>query len=131
MSGVRSRRGSLEPLPKRTRPRQEDRLLPLGAYQWLVLLACFELGSGANALNLHRALIAAGLSETNLGQVFVTLHRLLERGFITATAGRSPIDPTRKARVYTLTRPGQEMLVTSDENYGRVVAVAKRLKERR
>jgi DNA-binding PadR family transcriptional regulator len=113
-----------------SRPRQEDRLLPLGGYQYLTLVACDVL-DGATALTVHEALERAGLPETNLGQVYVTLKRLFDRGFLSAARARSEVDATRVANIYMLTKEGKAILRKADENYRLVSEVATKLTRKR
>ena len=113
----------------RSRPKQDDRLLPLGGYQYLTMLACRELAGeeslpGVSAPRIQDAIVRGGLSEASLGQLYVTLHRLAARGLISPKLGRSEVDPTRAARTYSLTPAGHGILRTAERNFRRIGEVA-------
>lgn len=107
-----------------TRLRQDDRLLPLGGHQYLVLAACSYLLSDATAPAVHNRLIAAGLPGTTLGQIYITLQRLAARGLLDTKREPTATDPTRKVKIHTLTAHGRSVLEQANRNYRLVVDVA-------
>ena len=65
--------------------------------------------------------------EVNQGSLYPALHRLEEKGWITAEWGNS--DNNRRARFYSITRAGKKQLAAEAKNWSRTVAMMARMLE--
>ena len=63
--------------------------------------------------------------EVNQGSLYPALHRLEEKGWITAEWGNS--DNNRRARFYSLTRTGRRQLAEETESWERFAAAVGRV----
>jgi hypothetical protein len=131
---------------RKARPRQEDKLLPLGGFQFLILEACrsldrnmapederivVERGSHlqTTALVVHEVLVGSGL-EATVDHVRVALKRLVDRGYLKAQPkGWSHIDNSRAAQLYRLSAEGRLVLEKTSENLQRIQVIARKTKE--
>ena len=93
-----------------------------GTLDLMVLRTLFTLGS------LHGYGIARRIEQVsgdnvllNQGTIYTSLVRLEQRGWIRSKWGVS--ENNRRARFYTITRPGEKELVAETENWQRVAAV--------
>ena len=110
------------------RPKQLDRLLPLGGYQFLIMLACRQLAGRANAKAILSAIETAGIKDATEGQAAVTLKRLTDSGLIAHSRGISAVDPTRSANIYVITPKGHAILERAEINYKLVVDAAQKIR---
>ena len=63
--------------------------------------------------------------EVNQGSLYPALHRLEEKGWIAAEWGNS--ENNRRARFYSLTRPGRRQLAEETESWERFAAAVGRV----
>jgi PadR family transcriptional regulator, regulatory protein PadR len=63
--------------------------------------------------------------RVNQGTIYLCLVRLLQKGWIRAEWGTS--ENNRKARFYSISKPGQKQLAAETENWERVSAVMGRV----
>ncbi len=97
-----------------------------GTLDLMVLRTLATLGS------LHGYGIARRIEQVsgdrimlNQGTIYISLVRLEERGWIRSKWGVS--ENNRRARFYTITRPGEKQLAAATENWERVAAVMGRV----
>ena len=97
-----------------------------GTLDLLVLQTLASMGS------LHGYGIARRIEQVsgdavllNQGTIYASLVRLQQRGWISAEWGTS--DNNRRARYYTITRPGRRQLAQETENWERLSAVIGRV----
>ena len=65
--------------------------------------------------------------QINQGSLYPALHRLEQRGWITAEWGES--DNNRRAKFYSLTRTGRKQLEAEQKNWEKVTAAIDRILE--
>ena len=95
-----------------------------GTLDMLILNA---LRAGPNhGLGVSRRIlqITRGAFDVRPGSLFPALHRLEERGWLTARWGES--ENNRRAKYYQLTAPGRRQLQTETDNWERVSLVITR-----
>ena len=63
--------------------------------------------------------------QINQGTIYASLVRLMHKGWISGAWGTS--DNNRKAKFYSITRPGRKQLHTEAENWERISGVIGRL----
>jgi transcriptional regulator len=63
--------------------------------------------------------------QVNQGTIYLCLVRLVQKGWISASWGTS--DNNRRAKFYTLTRPGRKQLVRETKDWERLSGVIARL----
>jgi PadR family transcriptional regulator, regulatory protein PadR len=97
-----------------------------GTLDLLVLRTLASMGS------LHGYGIARRIEQVsgdavllNQGTIYASLVRLQQRGWIAAEWGTS--ENNRRARYYTITRPGRKQLAEATENWERLSAVIGRV----
>jgi PadR family transcriptional regulator PadR len=69
--------------------------------------------------------ISEGVLDLNEGTVYTALLRLQQRGWIVSKWGTS--ENNRRARFYSITRPGTKQLERETENWERVAGVMERM----
>ena len=71
--------------------------------------------------------VAEGSLALNQGTIYPALVRLEQRGWISSDWGTS--ENNRRARFYTITRPGRKQLAAEIQTWARTVAIVNRLLE--
>jgi len=66
------------------------------------------------------AQVTNGAFQVKPGSLFPALHRMEEAGWLTSEWGES--ENNRRARFYSLTRPGRRKLKEETDNWGRISA---------
>lgn len=69
--------------------------------------------------------ISEAALRINQGTIYASLVRLTQKGWISGAWGTS--DNNRKAKFYSITRPGRKRLQTEAENWERIAAVVGRV----
>jgi transcriptional regulator len=69
--------------------------------------------------------VSEELLKLNQGTLYPALLRLEQRGWISSKWGTS--DNNRRAKFYSLTRPGKKQLVAEEESWERTTALMQRL----
>ncbi len=69
--------------------------------------------------------ISDDVLQLNQGTIYASLARLLQRGWISAAWGAS--ENNRKARFYSITKPGRKQLTAETENWKRIAGVIGRV----
>jgi len=89
-----------------------------GTLDLLVLKAL--AGGPLHGLGVSRRirLVTRGAFEVKPGSLFPALNRLEERGWVAGSWGRS--ENNRRARFYTLTKPGQKQLAAEAREWTRI-----------
>lgn len=83
----------------------------LGTFEQLVLMALVRLGDGAYGRTLHQEMEKRLEKELAIGQVYVTLGRLEEKGFVTSATGEaSAVRGGRAKRHFHITADGMRAL---------------------
>jgi transcriptional regulator len=71
--------------------------------------------------------VSEDVLKVNQGSLYPALHRLEEQGWISAEWGES--ENSRRAKFYSLTKPGRRRLGEETENWGRLAAAVARVLE--
>jgi PadR family transcriptional regulator len=83
----------------------------LGTFEQLTLMALLRLGDEAYGRSLHEELESRLGKSIALGQVYVTLSRLEEKGFVRSSTGEaSPVRGGRAKRHFSVTGKGVRAL---------------------
>ena len=104
--------------------------VPYGTLDLMVLKTLDVMGP-SHGYGIARRIeqIAAGALSLNQGTIYPALLRLEQKGWITSEWGTS--ENGRRARFYTITRPGRRQLADETANWTRTVAILQRLLESR
>jgi transcriptional regulator len=97
-----------------------------GTLDLMVLKTLNTMGS-LHGYGLARRIeqVAEGSLSLNQGTVYPALLRLEQRGWISSDWGVS--ENNRRARYYSITRPGKRQLIEEEANWHRTVATLTRL----
>jgi PadR family transcriptional regulator, regulatory protein PadR len=104
--------------------------VPYGTLDLLVLKTLESLGP-LHGYGIARRIeqVAEGSLALNQGTIYPALLRLEQRGWIASEWGVS--ENNRRARFYSITRPGKKQLAAETENWSRTVAMVNRMLEHR
>ena len=104
--------------------------VPYGTLDLLVLKTLESLGP-LHGYGIARRIeqVAEGSLALNQGTIYPALLRLEQRGWIASEWGVS--ENNRRARFYSITRPGKKQLAAETENWSRTVAMVNRMLEQR
>ena len=104
--------------------------VPYGTLDLLVLKTLESLGP-LHGYGIARRIeqVAEGSLALNQGTIYPALLRLEQRGWIASEWGVS--ENNRRARFYSITRPGQKQLAAETANWSRTVAMVNRMLEQR
>lgn len=102
--------------------------VPYGTLDLMVLKTLDALGA-LHGYGIARRIeqVAEGSLELNQGTIYPALLRLEQRGWIASEWGMS--DNNRRARFYSITRPGRKQLAAETQSWSRTVAMVNRLLE--
>jgi PadR family transcriptional regulator PadR len=100
--------------------------VPYGTLDLMVLKTLDVMGA-VHGYGIARRIeqAAQGTLSLNQGTIYPALVRLEQKGWITSEWGTS--DNNRRARFYSITRPGQKQLAAEAETWARTVAIVTRL----
>lgn len=95
----------------------------LGEFEQIVLLAVARLEREGYGMAIRREIEARSGRDVSIGAVYATIERLLDKGYLQATAA-APAERTdaRARRFYQLTRAGVTALETSRDVQARMWA---------
>jgi transcriptional regulator len=97
-----------------------------GTLDLMVLKTLDQMGpQHGYGLALRIEQVSQGALHVNQGTIYLCLVRLVQKGWITASWGRS--DSNRRAKFYTLSRSGSKQLRAETENWDRIAGVMARL----
>ena len=86
----------------------------LGEFEQMVLLAILRLGDGAYGKTIRDELEDRACRSVSRSATYITLERLIRKGYLTARMGdASPQRDGRARRYFALTNAGLEALKTS------------------
>lgn len=104
--------------------------VPYGTLDLLVLKTLESIGP-LHGFGIARRIeqVAQGSLALNQGTIYPALLRLEQRGWIASEWGIS--ENNRRARFYSITRPGKKQLAAETENWSRTVAMVNRMLEQR
>ena len=104
--------------------------VPYGTLDLLVLKTLESLGP-LHGYGIARRIeqVAEGSLALNQGTIYPALLRLEQRGWIASEWGVS--ENNRRARFYSITRPGKKQLAAETESWSRTVAMVNRMLEQR
>jgi PadR family transcriptional regulator PadR len=110
-------------VPKETKPE-----VPYGTLDLMILKTLAGMGP-LHGYGIARRIeqVAEGSLALNQGTIYPALLRLEQKGWIASDWGVS--DNNRRARYYSITRPGRQQLRTEEANWHRTVATVTRLLE--
>lgn len=85
----------------------------IGEFEQVVLLAVARLDD-AYGMTVRREIERQTGRDVSIGSVYITLDRLLEKGYVVErTAGPTPVRGGRSRRTFTLTKDGASVLETA------------------
>ena len=104
--------------------------VPYGTLDLLVLKTLESLGP-LHGYGIARRIeqVAEGSLALNQGTIYPALLRLEQRGWIASEWGVS--ENNRRARFYSITRPGKKQLAAETANWSRTVAMVNRMLEQK
>jgi PadR family transcriptional regulator, regulatory protein PadR len=104
--------------------------VPYGTLDLLVLKTLESIGP-LHGFGIARRIeqVAEGSLALNQGTIYPALLRLEQRGWIASEWGIS--ENNRRARFYSITRPGKKQLAAETANWSRTVAMVNRMLEQR
>jgi PadR family transcriptional regulator, regulatory protein PadR len=104
--------------------------VPYGTLDLLVLKTLESIGP-LHGFGIARRIeqVAEGSLALNQGTIYPALLRLEQRGWIASEWGVS--ENNRRARFYSITRPGKKQLAAETESWSRTVAIVNRMLEQR
>jgi PadR family transcriptional regulator len=104
--------------------------VPYGTLDLLVLKTLESLGP-LHGYGIARRIeqVAEGSLALNQGTIYPALLRLEQRGWIASEWGVS--ENNRRARFYSITKPGKKQLAAETENWSRTVAMVNRMLEQK
>jgi PadR family transcriptional regulator PadR len=102
--------------------------VPYGTLDLMVLKTLDALGP-LHGYGIARRIeqVAQGVLALNQGTIYPALLRLEQKGWIASEWGTS--ENNRRARFYSITRPGKKQLETETANWARTVDMVNRLLE--
>jgi DNA-binding PadR family transcriptional regulator len=84
---------------------------PLGAFQWLLLMAVVHLDDDAYGVTIHRLIEERTGRDVTSGAIYTTLERLERQGYVTSSLERGgDARGGRPKRYYRLTATGRRAL---------------------
>jgi PadR family transcriptional regulator len=110
-------------VPKETKPE-----VPYGTLDLMILKTLAGMGP-LHGYGIARRIeqVAEGSLALNQGTIYPALLRLEQKGWIASDWGVS--DNNRRARYYSITRPGRQQLRIEEANWHRTVTTVTRLLE--
>ena len=104
----------------------------LGEFEQVVLLAVIRLGDDAYGTNIRREIEARSGRQVTIGATYVTLDRLVEKGYVRAREGAPSVERSGRAkRFFTVTASGTTALEAAREMQARMWAGIRLRKARR
>ncbi len=102
--------------------------IPYGTLD-LMILKTLEIMGATHGYGIARRIeqVAQGSLALNQGTIYPALLRLEQKGWIDSDWGVS--DNNRRARFYSITKPGKRQLQTEEANWNRTVSTIARLLE--
>jgi transcriptional regulator len=102
--------------------------VPYGTLDLMILKTLESMGS-LHGYGIARRIeqMAEGSLALNQGTIYPALLRLEQKGWIHSDWGTS--ENNRRARYYTITKPGKRQLLAEEANWHRTVATVTRLLE--
>lgn len=112
------------------RPRSSNDEVPYGALDLMVLRTLDSLGP-QHGYGIARRIeqVAEGSLALNQGTIYPALLRLEKKGWIASEWGTS--ENNRRARFYSITRPGRKQLAVEADLWSRILAMMQRLVDER
>jgi PadR family transcriptional regulator len=97
-----------------------------GTLDLMVLTTLDQMGpQHGYGLALRIEQVSEGALRVNQGTIYLCLLRLVQKGWITASWGRS--DNNRRAKYYAISRAGRKQLHSETENWARIAGVMARV----
>ncbi len=98
------------------------RVVSLGEFEQVVLLAILRLGDDAYGVTLRREILVCTRREVSPGAIYTTLERLEQKKLVVGRDGEpTPERGGRAKRFYKVTRDGQHLLADAQKAFQRLL----------
>ena len=84
----------------KSRTNQNDRYVPLGEFETLVLMAILRIGEDAYGMRIHEELETTAGRRCSLGALYTTLDRLEGKGYVSSSVGEPTAERGGRAKKY-------------------------------